>query len=118
MWRHVRRPLLVLAVGGTGVAVRRAALRRSMPRAVGGPVWPPIELDPTPTQPTQPQPTPTAHWVEAADGTCPLEHPIKANDRSMIFHVPGGRSYERTRAQRCYADPEHAAADGYRAAKV
>ncbi len=58
-------------------------------------------------------------WVEPlADGTCPATHPIKANDNSGIYHVPGGRFYERTNAERCYATAEAAAADGYRAAKA
>jgi len=57
-------------------------------------------------------------WVEpAADGSCPIGHPIKANDNSGIFHVPDGRFYERTNAERCYSTPEAAAADGYRRAK-
>lgn len=58
-----------------------------------------------------------APWVAPADGTCPLSHPVKANDNSGIFHVPGGRFYDRTKAERCYATPEAATADGYRAAK-
>lgn len=58
-------------------------------------------------------------WVEPnADGSCPSTHPIKANDNSGIFHVPGGRFYDRTKAERCYATAEAAAADGYRAAKA
>ncbi len=57
-------------------------------------------------------------WIEPdEDGSCPLSHPIKANDNSGIFHVPDGRFYARTRAERCYADAEHAVADGYRRAK-
>jgi len=59
-----------------------------------------------------------AGWVAPdADGTCPMSHPIKANDNSMIYHQPGGRFYDRTRPERCYADPARAEADGYRAAK-
>ena len=57
-------------------------------------------------------------WVPPLDdGSCPVSHPIKANDNSGIFHVPDGRFYERTKAERCYADPEAATADGYRQAK-
>lgn len=52
------------------------------------------------------------------DGTCPVTYPVKANDDSKIFHVPGGRFYDRTKAERCYARPEDAASDGYRAAKA
>lgn len=57
-------------------------------------------------------------WVEPdADGGCPGSHPIKGNDQSKIFHVPGGMSYERTKAERCYCDEASAEADGYRKAK-
>ena len=57
-------------------------------------------------------------WVEPdTDGGCPASHPIKGNDQSKIFHVPGGMSYERTKAERCYCDEASAEADGYRKAK-
>lgn len=57
-------------------------------------------------------------WVvPEADGSCPVSHPIKANDNSGIFHVPGGRFYDRTKAERCYVSPEAATDDGYRRAK-
>lgn len=57
-------------------------------------------------------------WIDPDDdGSCPLSHPIKANDNSGIFHVPGGRFYERTKAERCYQSAEAALADGYRRAK-
>ena len=57
-------------------------------------------------------------WVEPVDGECPEGYPIKANDKSRIFHVPGGRFYGRTVPERCYARAEDAEADGYRAAKA
>jgi hypothetical protein len=53
-----------------------------------------------------------------ADGSCPESHLIKANDNSGIFHVPGGRFYDRTKAERCYATAADAIADGYRPAKT
>jgi hypothetical protein len=52
------------------------------------------------------------------DGACPPGYPVKANDNSGIFHVPGGRFYDRTVPERCYADAADAVADGYRAAKA
>ena len=52
------------------------------------------------------------------DGGCPDDYPIKANDNSGIFHVPGGRFYDRTVPERCYADAADAEADGYRRAKA
>ena len=59
-----------------------------------------------------------ATWAEPVDGQCPDGYPIKANDNSGIFHVPGGRFYERTVPERCYADAHDAEADGYRRAKA
>ena len=52
------------------------------------------------------------------DGKCPDGYPMKANDNSGIFHVPGGRFYDRTVAERCYANADDAIADGYRPAKA
>jgi hypothetical protein len=60
----------------------------------------------------------TVRWVPPADGQCPDGFPIKANNSSGIFHVPGGRSYDRTIPERCYAEADAAVADGYRAAKA
>jgi hypothetical protein len=60
-----------------------------------------------------------ATWREPLDsGDCPASHPVKANDNSGIYHVPGGRFYNRTVAVRCYASPEAATADGFRPAKA
>ena len=52
-----------------------------------------------------------------ADGSCPDTHPVKAKLTSGIFHLPGGQNYDRTRADRCYANAEAAEADGLRQAK-
>ena len=62
--------------------------------------------------------TAARRWVEPVDGTCPDGFPIKANDNSRIYHVPGGRFYARTVPERCYATTDDAEADGYRAAKA
>lgn len=60
----------------------------------------------------------TGGWVEPDDdGSCPVDFPIKANDNSGIFHVPDGRFYDRTKAERCYSDAAAATADGYRRSK-
>jgi len=56
-------------------------------------------------------------WVAPTYGACPTSHPVKANANSGIFHVPGGRFYDRTQAERCYVDATAAEADGFRAAK-
>jgi micrococcal nuclease len=57
-------------------------------------------------------------WVPPVEGACPDGYPIKANDNSGIFHVPGGRFYNRTVPERCYANADAALADGYRRAKA
>jgi hypothetical protein len=43
---------------------------------------------------------------------------VKVNESSGIFHVPGGRFYQRTIPDRCYATSADAEADGYRQAKA
>ncbi len=55
--------------------------------------------------------------VPLVDGSCPDGYPVKANDNSGIFHLPGGRFYDRTKAERCYSDAAAATRDGYRQAK-
>jgi hypothetical protein len=64
-----------------------------------------------------PAPLATATWCEPVDGECPEGYPVKVA-RSGIFHEPGGRSYDRTVPERCYAAAAHAEADGYRRAKA
>lgn len=51
-------------------------------------------------------------------GNCPAGYPVKANPDSMIYHVPGGGSYNQTRNARvqCFATTGGAAAAGYGAA--
>lgn len=56
-------------------------------------------------------------WRPPVDEGCPPGYPIKVNERSGIYHVPDGLSYERTRPTRCYADEAAAEADGFRRAK-
>jgi hypothetical protein len=65
-----------------------------------------------------PEPGSTPTWKEpGGDGGCPDGYPVKVA-ASGIFHVPGGRSYDRTAPVRCYLDPATAEADGYRRAKA
>ena len=74
---------------------------------------------PTPVpEPVVVGPTQLPVWVPPIDGGCPNGHPVKVNARSGIFHVPGGRSYDRTVPDRCYATAADAEADGYRRAKA
>ena len=52
------------------------------------------------------------------DGVCPEGYPVKVNESSGIFHLPGGRFYARTIPDRCYTTSDAATADGYRQAKA
>ena len=66
----------------------------------------------------EPAPAPSEMPVEPVDGICPASHPIKGNRGNMgamIYHVPGGRNYERTKPEACFATIEEAEAAGYRA---
>ncbi|GAA2074591.1 hypothetical protein GCM10009725_03980 [Aeromicrobium tamlense] len=45
---------------------------------------------------------------------CPSSHPIKGNASSMIYHVPGGAYYDRTKPEECFATEGAAKAAGYR----
>ena len=102
---------------------------RSRPIQVSDPPeWPPLPPDEAdPLVEAAPADTSTSAAAEAGsgawrppdpDGGCPDGYPVKANDKSGIFHVPGGRFYERTRPDRCYPDTGSAIADGYRQAKT
>lgn len=51
-------------------------------------------------------------------GECPASAPYKANESSGIFHAPGQRYYDSTRAERCFSSPGSAKDAGFRAAKV
>lgn len=132
-----RRMFWLALIGGGGYAGWRFWLGRSGGDSDAAPEWPPLdppEQAPVPnsagaaaaptaagfTAPDTPPSTEDASrtWVEPVDGACPDGYPIKANDNSGIFHVPGGRFYERTVPERCYADAADAEADGYRRAKA
>jgi len=119
----MRRLLLLLLLLGTVAAA--VALRRDRSGArddLAPPVWPPLPARPPVAPATsalraEPE-SPPATWKPLADdGSVPDGYPIKANDSSMIFHVPGGRFYDRTKPERCYATETDATADGYRRAK-
>lgn len=105
-----RRLLVLLLVGAIVVRVVRK-LQGGPTRAFDQPAAP---VRPTVDQERRP---PAANWVSPADGACPAGHPVKANLRSGIFHLPGMSAYDRTNADRCYVDAESAAADALRVAK-
>jgi hypothetical protein len=121
--RMLRRLLKLALFVSIVIGVIKVALSRKKPEVTGEASWPPLTDEPEPAatpvvpEPVVAGPTSEAPWVEPVDGQCPASHPIKGNAQSKIFHVPGGASYDRTVAERCYASADAAEADGFRAAK-
>jgi hypothetical protein len=112
--------IIAVAVGATASWWRR---RTDTPVPAAPAEWP--TLRPVPDVPaaapgSESTPaTETANWVPPSpDGSAPASHPVKAKASSGIFHVPGGRFYDRTKADRCYATAAAAEADGYRPSKT
>lgn len=129
--------LLLLLAAGTGAYLWWRE-RNAPPEPPEPPTWPPLdrtpetadtsaaesataaapqsssaELAPSPTQAT------ARSWAAPGDdGSCPEGYPVKAKESSGIFHLPGGRFYDRTNPDRCYADAAAAEADGYRRSKT
>jgi hypothetical protein len=126
---RTRRLLWFVAIAGPLILLAVRTARARSATSPPAPVWPPIETakpaaveTPVPTPSVSPEPVTAPspdgeRWIAAVDGTCPTTHPVKAGRGSRIYHLPGGRHYDRTRAERCYADAAEAEADGYRAAK-
>ena len=119
MTRWLRRLFWLGALTGAGFGAYRA-WRRRQSTPMDSPQWPPIPVEPfAPETVAEAPPSDSAAlWVAPVDGACPEGYPVKANDNSGIFHVPGGRFYTRTVAERCYANADDAVADGYRPAKA
>jgi hypothetical protein len=124
MRKSVRRALGITAAAGASYALWRAYTKQRVATGGGGVEWEaqPFPYLPQPAAPaTAAPPQPSAEsggWVEPLeDGSCPVTHPVKAKTVSGIFHVEGGANYARTKADRCYASPEVAEADGLRPAK-
>lgn len=113
---RLARLLKIGAVAGVAAGIARRVARSRRLEGPGSDNWPPLEEtdDPAPRSgPVEFAPS----GVEPVDGACPPGYPIKAKSSSKIFHVPGGRSYDRTVPDRCYATEADAEADGYRKAK-
>jgi hypothetical protein len=105
MWIAVRRLMACALVTGAVVAViRRRRDEQASGERLHAAEWPPFDQ-------------PAARWTPPVDGQCPVGYPVKVAS-SGIYHVPGGRFYDRTTPQRCYANTGGAEADGYRAAKA
>ena len=132
MMRWLRRLIWLGVLAGGGYGAYRVWQQRQSPPGES-PQWPPLETERPAAAPkvakvatiakvakvAKPVTTePVARWTAPVKGDCPDGYPIKANDNSGIFHVPGGRFYARTVAERCYANADDAIADGYRPAKA
>ena len=78
----------------------------------------PLAPSSAPAEAPVPVPTQKPTWLPPDDGACPDGYPVKVNTRSGIAHEPGGRFYDRTVPDRCYATAADAEADGYRRAKA
>lgn len=113
--RRVAWLLVLILAGGALFAWIRG---RSTPQLGAPPEWPPLEPPAPVAAPDTADGSSYEAWVEPpADGSIPESHPIKVNLKSGVFHVPGGRFYDRTNGQRYYATAEAAVADGYRQSK-
>jgi hypothetical protein len=120
MMRWLRRLFWLGTLAGGGYAALRL-VRRQQPAPATTPQWPPLAAEPAADTPlvatAGAAPAEAPRWVVPVNGDCPDGYPVKANDNSGIYHVPGGRFYDRTVAERCYANADDALADGYRPAK-
>jgi micrococcal nuclease len=56
--------------------------------------------------------------VPPVGGECPASAPIKGNESSGIYHMPGGSYYDATEAEECFATEAAAQAAGYRASEL
>jgi hypothetical protein len=113
----VKRALGAGVVAGAAYAVWRAWRARVPERNSDAIDWAtaPFPFPPVP-RPAAPKVAPSADPNE--DGSCPLSHPVKGKLSSGIYHVPGGANYDRTVADRCYANEDAAVSDGLRRSKV
>ena len=101
-----------------GTSLRRTISLVALAAAVGALVSWRAGQSATPVPSAAPQWPPLPGWLRVLDdGSAPPSHPIKAKESSRIFHVPGGRFYDRTKPDRCYATASDAEADGYRQSK-
>lgn len=118
----LRRTFLLLVVtAGIGILISWRRSHTATPTPAAPPEWPPLAPSP-PSRPSPPSPPAAGDvpsWVPAdEDGSAPDSHPIKVKESSGIYHVPGGRFYDRTRPDRCYPTADAAEADGYRRSKT
>ncbi|MEJ7837204.1 MAG: hypothetical protein WKF81_00185 [Thermomicrobiales bacterium] len=116
-WRLLRWILIISALLVSSVPGGFLASRRLIPPFATlqqGTASPPV---PEPISAPD-DPLPDLPWI-VGDGSpiAPVDFPIKANQRSGIFHLPGDLAYGRTVAARHYRSAEAAEADRYRHAR-
>lgn len=129
MMRRLRRLFWLGLLGGGGYGAYRVWSQRQSPSPA--PQWPAMPITDSIAKPAAKpaaqsvvatdggeSEAPSVRWLAPVNGSCPEGYPVKANNNSRIFHVPGGRFYARTVAERCYASTDDAIADGYRPAKA
>lgn len=108
-WMHRVAVVQRIVLGATAVAAAAQSFRTNQRRQHAIPTTSREAATPRPTRP----------WVDPTDdGDCPPGYPVKANADSGIYHQLGGRFYDRTRPDRCYATATAAEADGFRAPKT
>lgn len=95
-----------IALGGTSVVSSNALANG---KCVVVPK-PPVVKPPVTTYPDRTKPV-------AGSWDCPSWARIKGNASSMIYHVPGGASYSKTKPEECFKTEAAAKAAGYRKAK-
>jgi hypothetical protein len=139
MLRTLRRLIRLALLAGSAYAAYTMWAKRSAGAPAAEPAWPPLQTSQSDDEPTgvaephfvqisEEQGTAdgsdsrvgdaTGRWLAPVEGACPPGYPVKANASSRIYHVPGGRDYERTVPERCYATNADAEADGYRQAQA
>jgi len=118
MMRWLQRLFWLGVFVGAGCGAYQAWTRRQASAAAApsqsSTAWPPLQASDADRETV----ASTPRWVSPVNGDCPEGYPVKANDNSRIYHLPGGRFYARTVAERCYANADDAVADGYRPAKA
>lgn len=64
---------------------------------------------------------PTSGVAPINEWSCPETHPIKGNINvqkgTMIYHIPSGAYYTRTKPEKCYDTEQDAINDGFRESK-
>ncbi len=112
----VMRRLVLMAAMAAAVAAAVAWWRQraDIDSSMAPPEWPAF----TPPAPADNGAAMSTWVIGTDDAAAPDGFPIKVKVSSGIFHLPGGRFYDRTNPDRWYATAEAAIADGYRQSKT